>query len=58
MTSLDILLLSDTLASWHFVDKLVETEKDLYGRAYDYVLLTGGVATVENTIGHHADAKE
>ena len=49
MTSLDILMLSETRASWHFFDKLIEAEKDLH--SYDYIFLTGGMSNAENVIG-------
>ena len=49
VTSLDILMLSETRASWHFFDKLIEAEKDLH--SYDYIFLTGGMSNAENVIG-------
>ena len=45
-SSLDILLLSDTMANWHFIDKLVEAESDLEKNSYDYILLAGGQVNV------------
>lgn len=53
--SLDILLLSDSQASWHFVDKLVETENQIHQHAYDFVLVAGGLTSVDNQIGKDID---
>ena len=56
VTSLDILMLSETRASWHFFDKLIEAEKGIH--AYDYIFLTGGMGSAENVVGQKVKAEE
>ena len=56
VTSLDILMLSETRASWHFFDKLIEAEKDLH--SYDYIFLTGGMGSVDNVLGQKVNDDE
>ena len=54
-TALDILLLTDSQASWHFIDKLIEMEHETLQHAYDYILFAGGQANLINQTDQNPD---